>query len=103
MRYGEKSPGWVFYPSVLFSSLGVAIPLFQGLRWLATGEWYALPLWRALGWLGVDWAPLAESPSGVGVSRILYWVLDLPAALCSIVVGVLWYLVSLEISHHLKP
>ena len=103
MSYGKGSPGWVFYPFALLSFLGGAIPLFQGLRWLATGDWYALPLWRALGWLGVYWAPLAESPSGAGVSQILYWVLDLPTALCSIVVGVLWHLVSLEISLRLKP
>ena len=103
VSYGKKAPGWVFYPFALLSFLGGAILLVQSLRWLLTGGWYAVPLWRALGWLGVYWAPLAESPSGVGVSRILYWVLDLPAALCSIVVGVLWHLVSLEISHRLRP
>ena len=103
MSYGKKSPGWVVYPFALLSFLGGATLLVQSLLWFMTGVWHAIPLWRALGWLGVYWAPLAESPSGVGVSRILYWVLDLPAALCSIVVGVLWHLVSLEISLRLKP
>ena len=103
MSYGKKAPGWVSYPFALLSFLGGAILLVQSLRWFLTGAWPAIPLWRALGWLGVYLAPLAERPSGAGVSQILYWVLDLPAALCSIVVGVLWHLVSLEISHRLKP
>ena len=71
MSYGKGAPGWVFYPFALFSFLGGAIPLFQGLRWMATGEWYALPLSRALEWMGVYWVPLVESPgeSGASLSR----------------------------------
>ena len=103
MSYGAKAPGWVFFPFALLSTLGCAIPVFQGLRWLATGEWYALPLSRALEWLGVYWVPLAEGSSEVGVSKILYWVFDLPTALCSIIVGVLWHVVFQEISLRLKP
>ena len=103
MSYGRGSPGWVFYPFVLLGLLGCVIPLFQCLSWLATGGWYALPLSRALEWLGVYWVSLAESPSEVGVSKILYWVFDLPTALCSIIVGVLWHVVFLYISLRLKP
>ncbi len=82
---------------------GFGVPLFQSLGWFATGEWYALPLWRFLEWLGVYWVSLAESPSSVSVSKILYWVFDLPTALCAIIVGVLWHVVSLYISLRLKP
>ncbi len=103
MSYGKGSPGWVFYPFALLSFPGGALLLFQGLRWLVMGEWYALPLSRALEWMGVDWVSLAESLSSVGVSRILYWVFDLPTALCAIIVGVLWHVVSLYISLRLKP
>ena len=102
MSYGKGAPGWVFYPFALFSFLGGAIPLFQGLRWLATGEWYALPLSRALEWMGVYWVPLVESPGEVGVSKILYWVFDLPTALCAIVVGVLWHVVFQSIALRLN-
>ena len=72
---------------------GFGVPLFQILGWFATGEWYALPLWRALEGLGMDWVSLAEVPGWARVSKILFWVMDLPTALCLVVTGVLWFVV----------
>ena len=102
MSYGKGSPGWVFCPFALFSCLGGAIPIFQGVRWLVTGHWYALPLSRALEWLGVYWVPLAESSNWAGVSNVLHWLFDLPTALCAIIVGVLWHVVFQTIALRLN-
>ena len=94
MRYREGPPIWLLVPAFLPICLGgFGVPLFQTLGWFATGEWYALPLWRALEWLGMDWVSLAEVPGWAGVSKILFWVMDLPTALCLVVTGVLWFMV----------
>lgn len=57
--------------------VSLSIPAIQALAWLKTGEWYALPLSKALAYYG--WPP--PQFDWVGVQKIATYVLDLPSAL----------------------
>jgi hypothetical protein len=94
---------WAVGLSTGLTTLGVlVIPSVQAMRWLVTGKWPALPLSRALEALGVDWVSLAEVDGLVGVSKILFWIFDLPTALCSVVAGVLLFVLLSLLSSVLK-
>jgi hypothetical protein len=82
--------------TMLFFFGGLGIPVYQAGRWLITGEWYALPLWKAAAVLGIDLISLAEAPSWVGVSKILLWFSDLSTTFCLIIVSVLGFWASIS-------
>lgn len=85
----DKSADWLLGVSI---GAGFLSPLFivgwQGLSWLRTGRWIALPLRKAFEYFEVDLTRIYNPTDWYGLATIAQWFLDWPLAICVPVVTV---------------
>jgi hypothetical protein len=89
------SGGLFFGVGILGVLVGIGIFLYQCYFWLKYGTWLRIPFWELL--TSLDENILDDIQiSWKGIERVVFWILNLSAALVSCIIGVLSYIIGLK-------